>query len=85
MNFHIYYSSDQLDELNPSRYGLGLHDSILSATSLISGADSMQTLSDIKAHLESIYCGSTAVDFSAVEVRLRPFNLAIYNRFYKFY
>ena len=85
---YFYYSSDQLDELNPSRYGLSLHDSFSSVSSLISGssqATSMQTLSDIKSHLESIYCGSTAVDFSAIEVRLRPFYSAIYNTFYKFY
>ena len=81
-----YYSSDQLDELNPSRYGLSLHDSFSSVSSLISAtnyksykATSMQTLSDIKSLLESIYCGSTAVDFSAIEVRLRPFYSAIYN------
>ena len=88
----FYYSSDQLDELNPSRYGLSLHDSFSSVSSLISAtnyksykATSMQTLSDIKSLLESIYCGSTAVDFSAIEVRLWPFYSAIYNTFYKFY
>ena len=57
-----------MDALLPSRYGLNSHDSFTSVKSLISGIESMQSLSEIQSHLESIYCGSAAVDFSAIEV-----------------
>ena len=61
----------QLGELTPARYGLSAQDSYSSAHELVSGTSqgSLGTLEQIQNHLESIYCGSSAVDFSGIEVR----------------
>ena len=66
----------QLGELTPARYGLSVQDSYSSAHELVSGTSqgSLGTLEQIQNHLESIYCGSTAVDFSGIEVRIMLIN-----------
>ena len=60
-----------MGELTPARYGLSAQDSYSSVHELVSGTSqgSLGTLEQIQNHLESIYCGSSAVDFSGIEVR----------------
>ena len=59
---------EDLKELDSSLYGLDANQPISSNGLLYNSNGSIQTLSDVKSFLESIYCGSTSVDFSAVEV-----------------
>ena len=56
-----------MKELDSALYGLDANQPI-SSTGLLYGSNgSIQTLSDVKSFLQSLYCGSTSVDFSAVE------------------
>ena len=59
---------EDMKELDSSLYGLDANQPISSNGLLYNSNGSIQTLSDVKSFLESIYCGSTSVDFSAVEV-----------------
>ena len=63
-----------MSELDPKRYGLDPNQSLESSSGILYGPDSFSSVSDVKSYLESIYCGTMAVDFSAVEVSyVKPF------------
>ena len=60
-----------MKELDPSVYGLGSQDEFGSAQGLLHGdSTDIKTLSDVKSYLSNVYCGSMAVDFSGIEVRM---------------
>ena len=70
----IFQRVDDLKEIKLSSFGLQPEDAISSANGLLYGDfSSIQTIEDVKNHLAQLYCGSLAVDFSAVEVSLYNF------------
>ena len=76
MPLNGYFRADDMGELDPKRYGLDPAQKLQSSTNgLVFGSSSLSSISDVKSYLESIYCGTMSVDFSAVEVRgsFQPF------------
>ena len=68
-NFLHFIRLDDVKELDLSLYGLDSNEELESLQGLLHGdATSIKTLSDVRSYLATVYCGSMAVDFSAIEV-----------------
>ena len=63
----VKFSSRNLPELSPNRYGLSQTDSV-DPFGILFAKSGQMTVEEIEKQLENLYCGNVGVEFSYIEV-----------------